>query len=82
MCATETLDEALHFHAWCKTRGISLNESSIQYFEVTGRGVGAIEDIQKRDVIRSVPDDAVLMPHTCSLAKAGALTYRRSGTSP
>ena len=74
MCAEERLDHATPFLAWCETQGISCSKCTIQDFLETGRGVGAGEDIQKGEAILSVPDEAVLMPETCSIAQARALS--------
>ena len=78
MCATELVDQAPQFLAWCKTQGILLSKCKVQRFEGTGRGIGASEDIQKGEVILHVPDDAVLMPSTCSVAKARAVLGMKS----
>ena len=79
MRASGQIDQAPQFLAWCKTQGIALRNCGIQHYKDTGRGIGASEDIQKGEVILNVPDDAVLMPSTCSIAKARAVTSRSLG---
>ena len=81
MCETERVDQAPQFLAWCNTQGIALSKCSAQQYEETGRGIGASEGIQKGEVILNVPDDAVLMPTTCSIAKARAVTSRPLGNA-
>ena len=69
MCEDERLDKVADFLAWCTQQGITYPKCGISNFDNTGRGVGAIDDIDKNEVVLSVPDDAVLMPETCSLAE-------------
>ena len=68
MHAAELPEQAANFSQWCETLGISCPEASLQYFEATGRGLRAADDIKEHQIILNVPDDAVLMPETCTIA--------------
>ncbi len=68
----ERLDKVADFLEWCTQWGITYSKTGISNFDHTGRGVEAIDNINKYEVIISVPDDAVLMPETCSLAEVDA----------
>ena len=74
MHAAQLLEQAADFSEWCETLGISCPEASLQYFEATGRGLGAADDIEEHQIILNVPDDAVLMPETCTISAVSFLS--------
>ena len=81
MCEDKRLDKVADFLAWCTQRGIAYPKCDISDFGNTGRGVGATDYIDKNEVVLSVPDDAVLMPETCSLAEVNSSLQQSSYTS-
>lgn len=80
MCEDKRLDKVAYFLAWCTQRGITYPKCDISQFDNTGRGVGATDDIDANEVILNVPDDAVLMPETCSLAEVNTSLQQYSYT--
>lgn len=75
MRSCERLDQGAAFLAWCSTQGIPCTRCTIQNYDDTGRGLGASDEIPKGAVILSVPDDAVLMPETCSIAEVRPIGF-------
>ena len=73
MHAAQWLEQAAAFSGWCRDLGISSSKASVQYFEATGRGLQAAADIEENQIILNVPDDAVLMPETSTIAAVRAL---------
>ena len=74
MHAAQLLEQAANFSEWCEILGITCPEASLQYFEATGRGLRAANDIEEHQIILNVPDDAVLMPETCTIAAVSILS--------
>ena len=76
MHAAHLLEQAAKFSEGCENLGITCPQASLQYFEATGRGLRAADDIEEHQVILNVPDDAVLMPETCTIAAVSVLSGR------
>ena len=59
------------FLDWLVAQGVEFANCGLHRFDDRhgGRGVRAHRNIVEHEVVISVPDDAVLMPETCSIAE-------------